>query len=117
MTYPFTRKNLLVVTASFVAANGSGTQPTEAIAVVNYSDRITKKRTVANVGLAFNATLTTTDCDGNPVVQTNVWTGSWDSSAAADGVVEWLVYGDGALQAASQGRFNLLANLANIATP
>lgn len=116
MSYPFIRKNLLNISASFCAADGSGTQPSEAIAVINYKNLVTKVRTTANVALTFNATLTTM-CDGVSITQTNIWTGSWDSSVSCDGIVEWLVYGDGALQAASQGRFNLLANLANLATP
>lgn len=117
VSYPFVRKNLLVVSASFKAADGSATQPTEAIAVINYRDRVTKVRTQGTVALTFNATLNSVDACGNAVVLTNIWTGQWDSSAACDGIVEWLVYGDGSLQAADQGRFNLLANLANIATP
>jgi hypothetical protein len=96
----FVRKNLLVATAAFTAADGSSTQPSSADMVVKYND-ISGVSRLTTVGLTFNSS-------------TNTWVGTWDSSAAQGGAVEWMVYGVGSLQAAVQGSFLLQANSANV---
>lgn len=41
------------------------------------------------------------------------WSATWDSTDAAPGRVEWVVFSTGAVQAATQGSFQLLGNNAN----
>lgn len=99
---PFTRKNTLVVTAKFIAADCSNTQPTTANVTVSYPIG-RGKRSTQTIPLAYDNT-------------TNEWLGTWDTSVSSDGIVEWMAYGEGTLVAANQGRFALRANLANLAT-
>lgn len=94
----FIRKNVLVATAVFTAADGSNTQPSSATCIVRYKTAAGPAET--SLDMTFNS-------------GTNNWTANWDSSAALRGVVEWMIYGAGALQAAAQGQFQLDANAAN----
>ncbi len=95
----FVRKNLIVATAAFTAADGSSTQPSTVELVVNYND-ISGVSQTTSVSMTFNS-------------MTDDWVGTWDTSAAKGGTVEWLIYGTGSLQAAAQGSFLIQANTAN----
>ena len=94
----FVRKNVLVATATFTAADGSGTQPSSATCVVRFRSQAGPQE--VSLPMTFNSS-------------SNTWTANWDSSAAVKGVVEWMIYSAGALQAAAQGQFQLDANQAN----
>lgn len=96
----FTRKNVLMVTAVFTAADGSATQPSAAYADIAYNDL---------GGLAHTATISL-----NYLSSSNEWVGLWDSSAAGNCTPNWVVYGTGPLQAAAQGAFQIIANTANV---
>ena len=101
----FTRKNLIQVSATFlppgfVAGSSPPTQPSSVEAVLRYC-------TLA--GNAASATVPLTlQADGI------TWLGDWDSSAAGEGPVSWVIYGSGAVQAAQQGQFFIVANKANV---
>ena len=95
----FVRKNLLVATAAFTAADGSNTQPSSATLVVNYNN-ISGVPTQAQVSMTFNST-------------TDDWIGTWDTSVVKSGNVDWMVFGVGSLQAAAEGSFQINANKAN----
>jgi hypothetical protein len=96
----FVRKNLLVATAVFTAANGNNAlEPSSATLVVNYNDISGVNRTTS-IAMTFNAA-------------SDDWVGTWDTSVAQQGNVEWLIYGVGTLQAAAQGQFQIQANAAN----
>lgn len=95
----FVRKNLLVFTTVFTAADGTTTQPTSAHAVLRFKNTSGTTSQVT-VNLTYNSTA------GN-------WSGTWDSSAAQQGNVDWTVYGSGSLVAAAQGSFQIAANSAN----
>ena len=95
----FVRKNALVVTAVFTALDGTLTQPSSATCTLNY------KNLSGNVQ---TETITLTQ-----VGVTNTWIGLWDSNVAGRGSVSWVVYGTGPLQAAMEGCFEILANVAN----
>jgi hypothetical protein len=96
----FVRKNMLVVQAGFVAADGSNTQPTNVVATVAYTNTAGAAAT-ANFPLAYNS-------------DDNLWTGEWDTSVVQAGEVDWMVFGSGAIQAAAQGSLEILANQANV---
>ena len=96
----FTRKNVLVCTATFKANDGSTDQPTAAYAVIYYKDQ---------AGLAHTTTVTLSHNSS-----AGTWTGTWDSSAAGDDTPDWMVYGTGTLQASTQGSFKITANKANV---
>jgi hypothetical protein len=71
----------------------------------------------ANVVLTFNSptgqgTSVTIAMTYNST--TGVWACDWDSSAAGQGTVFWMVWGYGALQAADEGCFQIEANSANV---
>ena len=95
----FVRKNALVFTTAFTAADGSATQPSGAWAVLKF-----KNTSGALTQVVIPLTYST---------QNNNWVGAWDSSAAQQGNVDWSVYGDGSLVAAAQGNFQIAANSAN----
>lgn len=93
------RKNIAVCTVTFTAEDGTLTQPSAAFLVLNYKDQTGSPKQVSlpmtqNVGL-------------------NSWTADWDTSASGMGTVYWMVYGQGPLQAADQGSFEVRANEAN----
>lgn len=94
----FVRKNKIVVSGTFVAADGSGTQPTSAEAVLTYTNLS---------GTTSTDTVALTNTAG-------VWKGSWDSSNAGPGSVEWTIFGYGALVAALDGSFVIKANKSNL---
>lgn len=95
----FVRKNALIFTVAFTAADGSSTQPTTAYAVLKFKN-LSGAQTQVSISLTYNTT-------------NNNWTGAWDSSAAQQGNVDWVVYGAGNLEAAAQGQFQITANSAN----
>ena len=95
----FVRRNALIITTSFTAADGTLTQPSNVVCLLNYKSLENTPQT-AQVTLAYNAA-------------TNVWSGVWDSSVAGRGLVSWVVVGTGTLQAADEGVFEIQANVAN----
>ena len=94
----FVRKNALVCSGTFLAADGSGAQPANAELVVAYP--------TASGPATETIALTVTN---------GVWEGVWDSSAAISGRVEWMVHCWNGLVAATQGSFEVIANAANTA--
>lgn len=44
----------------------------------------------------------------------NVWSGTWDSTDAAPGRIEWVIFSTGGVVAAAEGSFQLFANDANM---
>ena len=94
----FVRKNSIICATTFTANDGSGLQPSTAEAVLVYKNTAGQLQT-DTVPLALGAD--------------NVWSGSWDSSNAAAGKVEWVITCSGPLQAATEGVFHVLANKAN----
>jgi len=94
----FVRKNKIVCRGTFVAEDGSGTQPSSAEAVLTYTN-LSGGVSTDTVALANTA---------------GVWSGVWDSSNAGPGDVEWTIYGYGALVAALDGRFTIKANASNL---
>ena len=93
-----TRLNEVVFSGLFVAADGSGAQPSNAEAVVTYLDLSGESQT-ANVVLA-NAGGT--------------WSGVWDSSPAQAGCVDYTVHCWGGVVAAQDGKINIKANKSNL---
>jgi hypothetical protein len=92
----FVRKNALVISGSFIAADGSGTQPANAEVVIVYTSPTgpaTQTIAMAQTGA--------------------IWSASWDSTVAVPCRVDWMAHCWGGLQAASQGSFELIANSAN----
>lgn len=98
MTLVVTRKNEVVFSGVFVAADGSGTQPTNAEAVVAYKDRSGEERT---------ATVTLTNTAGT-------WTGVWDTSDAAPGLADYTVHCWGGVIAAMDGKITIRASRSNL---
>jgi hypothetical protein len=94
------RKNDVIFTGTFTAADGSTTQPTNAETVCTYTNR--------SGGVSTDVTTMTYSAAAN------VWTGTWDSSNAAPGIVEYTIYGYGALVAALDGRLRITANASNL---
>jgi hypothetical protein len=95
----FVRKNAITVTASFAADDGTTTQPSSVICALVYPNLSGNQQT-EQITLTYD-----------PV--NNIWVGVWDSNVAGQGVVSWVIYGSGTLQAADQGDFEVLANRAN----
>lgn len=93
----FIRGNDIVCSGKFIPASGT-TQPATAVAKLSY-------KTLAGTPATSSVTLTK---DAN-----NIWSGVWDSTAAGDGYVDWVIQCNGGLHAASQGTFYLQANSAN----
>lgn len=96
----FVRGNNLLIGGSFWSA--SNVQPTSATCTLRYCDPAGKHQT-ATVNLTCDPT-------------SNRWSGSWDSSAAGPGRVDWVVQSEGALKAAAEGNFTIIANAANNGT-
>lgn len=94
----FVRKNALVCSGTFAAADGSSAQPANAELVVVYPT-------------ATGSATETIEL----VVANGVWEGAWDSSAAVSGRVDWMVHCWNGLVAATQGSFEVIANAANTA--
>lgn len=95
----FVRKNLLVCTAIFTDPALDGTQPSVVTAYLTFTNRSGVQET-DQVSLSYDSA-------------TAQWSGEWDSSVGQAGNVDWMIFGAGALQAAAQGSFQLLANTAN----
>lgn len=92
----FVRGNEIVCTGRFVPADGVS-YPSSAEAVLAY-----------------------TDTNGSPAVETialvetsGVWVGAWDSNAAQEGAVDYVIRCSDGLKAAAQGTFRIVANTAN----
>lgn len=107
----FVRKSLVTINTKFVPPgyeawncqtnqpNPPPTQPTSAEAVLNFNNPAGAPVTVT-IPMSLGS-------DGV------TWTCQWDSSAAGQGLVSWVVYASGAVQAANQGQFYIAANSAN----
>lgn len=119
----FVRKNLITINAHFIPPGWPGwngvapwwtystvppencpvptppPQPTTVICVMQFCNPAKAKVTV---------TIPMT-------LQSNGWQWQclWDSSAAGPGMVTWVIYGSGTVQAAQQGQFMILANAVN----
>lgn len=107
----FIRKSLVVVSAKFVppgyeywnretnSPNPPPTQPSAAEAVLEFCN---------TAGAVNTVTLPMTlGSDGI------TWSCTWDSSASGQGMVKWVVFASGAVQAVNQGQFMILANSPN----
>lgn len=92
----FVRKNELLISGKF-CVEGSDAQPSSATALLSYRG-ISGRWTTTTINLSSS--------DG-------IWSGTWDSSAAQEGPVDWVVYSSGGVIAATQGRFFIDANKAN----
>lgn len=95
----FDRGNEIVLSGTFTPVTGTAT-PSSAEAVLVYTnpDGDTEASTVALLD------------DGN-----GVWVGRWDSNLCAGGTVEWVIRSSGPVKAATQGKFAVVANAANVA--
>lgn len=96
----FVRKNLLICTATFSDPANDGAQPSSVTAYLTFTNRSGVQET-DQVSLSFSSA-------------TQEWSGEWDSSAAQNSNVDWMVYGSGTLQASAQGSFQIVANTANV---
>lgn len=95
----FDRGNEIVLSGSFVPVTGTAT-PSSAEAVLVYTDPN---------GDTVSSTIPLID-DGN-----GIWTGRWNSNLCGGGTVEWVMRSDGPVKAATQGKFTVVANAANVA--
>lgn len=95
----FVRKNLLILTGRFIPKDGSTSAPNYVSAVLTYTNTVGLPQT-DTVALSLNAT-------------TNTWLGTWDSSNAKEGRVDWMLYSTGPVQASTEGYFMVVANAAN----
>jgi hypothetical protein len=96
----FVRGNLLVCKGQFIPVDPlSNAVPTSVTATLNYVN-VSGSRSEDTVAMALSI-------DGV------TWYGTWDSSNAAAGSVDWKVQATSGLKAAAQGTFVVLANLAN----
>jgi hypothetical protein len=96
----FVRGNAITFSATFTAADGSTTQPTNVSASIIYKD-------LSGVMQTASLTLTQT------LLGSSTWSASWDSTVAGQGLAQWAIFGTGSLIAAAQGQFNIEANAAN----
>lgn len=94
----FVRKNVLTFATTFTANDGSTSQPGGANCQLRYKGATGWQD--LEIQMTYNPTL-------------NQWSCTWDSSAALEGTVSWMIYGYGTLQAATQGEFQVNANAAN----
>lgn len=100
----FVRGNTLLISGHFW--NDGDVQPSSATCTLRYRDLTNRVQTTT-------ITLTSAlDADSH-----YFWSGSWDSSVAGPGRVEWAVQSSGALCAAAEGDFEIIANRANGAQP
>ena len=95
----FVRKNALVISGVFRVDDDEVAQPTSVTAVLHYENTVGVK---VSTSIALDKNL-----------DNNVWSATWDSSDCKNGHVEWMVYGSGAVVAATQGSFDIVANDAN----
>ena len=96
----FVRKSLIQITATFVPVNGGDAVPTSATCELQF-------QTLAG-GNSLEAVLLIYDS------VSGTWAGHWDSSAAGQCTVTYVVFCSGPLQAAIQGQFQIVANAANV---
>ena len=95
----FVRGNNLIISGRFWSR--ANVQPTSAACTLRFCNPQGQPQT---------ATVNLSETD-------NCWSGSWDSSVAGPGRVEWVVQSAGALLAAAEGVFYIDANEANGAPP
>ena len=113
----FVRKNLLVISGKFFTAGSYKDaddivldndaddlyplppQPSSAVCVVKFCT-LTGGTNETTINLTLGA-------DGV------TWSGTWDSSLAGSGRVDWVVYSEGGVVSAAQGSFVIQANSAN----
>jgi hypothetical protein len=96
----FVRGNLMVCSGQFYPVDPtSSAAPATVVATLNYTN-ISGTRSEDIVTLTLGA-------DGV------TWSGSWDSTNAGAGTVDWKLQTSNGLQAAAQGSFDILANRAN----
>jgi len=102
----FVRRNLLTLLGQFWSSSAWKNppslppQPSNVYATLRYRSYTSGELVTTNLSLSLNEA-------------TNIWSVQWDSSAAMDGRVEWCVYSEGGVIAATQGFFTLEANKAN----
>jgi hypothetical protein len=101
----FVRRNLLTLSGQFWSSGAwknppPQPQPSNVYATLRYRSYTSGELVTTNLSLSLNEA-------------TNIWSVQWDSSAAMDGRVEWCVYSEGGVIAATQGFFTLEANKAN----
>lgn len=106
----FVRKQLITINAKFV--------PPGWCAFINgVAQPIPMQPTAAEVVLTFcnpAGSEVTTTLPMTLGVDGVTWSAVWDSSAAGKGTVTWVVFASGAVQAADQGSFQILANRTNV---
>lgn len=94
----FDRGNEIVLSGTFTPVSGTAT-PSAAEAVLLYTNP-------------------DGDIEASTISLTNtgagIWAGSWDSNLCKGGVVEWVMRSSGPVKAATQGKFMVVANAANI---
>lgn len=88
--------NEVLFSGTFTAPSGSAA-PANAEVILTYTNRS---------GATQVDTVTMTEASG-------VWSGTWDSSSAAAGDVEWVAYCWNGLKASTQGEFQIKRNGAN----
>lgn len=95
----FDRGNEIVLSGTFAPVSGTAV-PSSAEAVLIYTnpDGDTESSTISLVS--------------DPA---GMWVGRWDSTLCKGGVVEWVMRSAGPVKAATQGKFMVVANAANIA--
>jgi len=92
------RKNLIVFTAAFAAADGSNDQPTNAEVVVTYKNR---SGSVSTYAVEMTQP------------QPGSWSASWDTSNAAPGEIDYTVRCWGGVVGAMDGKLTIKANKSN----
>ena len=97
----FVRKNLLTISGRFWV-HDSDAEPSGVICTLRFRSNTTGMPTTATIALTLGI-------DGH------TWSGSWDSSAAGEGRVDWVVYSVGSVVSAAEGFFTIAANKANVA--
>lgn len=95
----FDRGNEIVLSGTFAPVTGTAA-PTSAEAVLVYAD--------PNGDTTSSTVSMISDANG-------VWSGRWNSSLCGGGIVEWVMRSDGPVKAATQGKFMIVANAANVA--
>lgn len=105
----FVRKSLITISAQFVppgwrqwidgVEQSPPTQPSAAEVVLSFRNP---------GGAKVSTTLAMTIGEDGLT-----WTAQWDSSAAGRGLVKWVVFASGGVQAANEGEFYVEANSVN----
>lgn len=91
------RGNSVTFTSTFLDANNAAVVPASPTVTLYYKSNnayITVSANMASIG-------------------SNVWSGTWDSSNADVGIVEWHIAGGAGTPIATDGEFRILSNKAN----